>query len=324
MDIEKLYAICLQGNVLKGIEYLKSFRNKDNYIDTLEKQYVERFISNDEVYEINSEDPWIISVISAYFSYYKSVLTNHSAKDSGIKLIENLSKLVTVKDGISLDEIEMELENIFKEKGFSFLGGVTPPYRGPYIWKNTLKKDFKVSLPDSVENVTVYFISEFLMLGWQHFATFGKRHTGGWAKAEGLYYVDNGDEPVNINTTKFQIWFLKHEAQHLSDYKKFPDLNARNLEYRAKLIEIIYHPEPYELIEKFLLRACGNKNLPHPYAEYVIIKQLSSLIFKQDYIVDRKQWRSVESKLLSNAAMELLLYNNKKLYEAGSKTEGVI
>ncbi|WP_459476995.1 hypothetical protein [Clostridium saccharoperbutylacetonicum] len=101
-------------------------------------------------------------------------------------------------------------------------------------------------------------------------------------------------------------------------------MNSRNLEYRAKLIEIIYHPDPYELIEKFLLRACGNKNLPHPYAEYVIIKQLSSLIFKQDYIVDSKQWRSVESKLLSNAAMELLLYNNKKLYEAGSKTEGMI
>jgi hypothetical protein len=124
MDIEKLYAICLQGNVLKGIEYLKSFRNKDNYIDTLEKQYIERFISNDEVYEINSEDPWIISVVSSYFAYYKSVLTNNSVKDLEIKLIENLSKLVTVEDEMSLDKIEMELENIFKEKGFSFFRSI--------------------------------------------------------------------------------------------------------------------------------------------------------------------------------------------------------
>ena len=324
MDIKKLYAICSQGNVLKGIEYIKSFRNRGNDIDKLEKQYAERFISNDEVYEIDSEDPWIIAVISSYYLYFRSVLTNNSIKDSEIKLMEDLSKLVIVNGEISLDKIEMELENIFREKGFSFLGGVTPPYRGPYIWKTTLKKDFNVSLPNSVEKVSVYFISDFLMLSWQHFATFGKHHSGAWAKAEGVYYVDTGNELVDINSTKFQIWFLKHEAQHLSDYKKFPNLDPKNLEYRAKLIEIIYHPNPYELIEKFLLRAYNNKNLPHPYAEYIIIKQLSSLIFNQEYIVDRKQWSSVEAKLLSNVAMELLLHNNKELYEAGSKTEGII
>lgn len=162
------------------------------------------------------------------------------------------------------------------------------------------------------------------MLSWQHFATFGKHHSGGWAKTEGLYYVDNRNEHIDINSTKFQVWFLKHEAQHLSDYKKFPNLNSRNLEYRAKLIEIIYHQEPYELLERFLMQACNNKKLPHPYSEYVIIKQLSSSIFKEGYVGEKKQWRSVESRLISNTAMELLLHNNKKLHEAGCKAEGII
>lgn len=120
MDINKFYSICRQGNVLNAIEYLKEFSNKNKDIDILEKQYVERFLNNNEVYKIDSEDPWIIAVVSAYFSYFRSVLTKTPIEDAENKLMENLSKLVTINGEISLDEIEIELENIFKEKGFSF------------------------------------------------------------------------------------------------------------------------------------------------------------------------------------------------------------
>jgi len=325
MDMQKLYSICWQGNILKAIEYLKTSNEKNNDVAILEKQYEERFLGDNEIYEIDSDDTWIKAVLNSYFCYFRSVLTNNSIEDAENALIASLSKLVNINRETNLDEIESELENIFKEKGYSFLGGVTPPYRGPYIWKTTLKKEFNISLLDSDQVVTVYFISNFLMLSWLHFATIGKHSTGGWARPEGLYYVDNGNEYIDTNSTKFQVWFLKHEAQHLSDYKKFPKLNSINLEYRAKLIEIIYHPEPYNLIEKFLLQSnSNNKALSHPYAAYSIIKQLSALIFGQEYVYEKQQWKNVKSDLISNTATELLLQNSEDLCKAGVDTEGVI
>jgi len=235
-----------------------------------------------------------------------------------------LSKLVTINQDSNLDEIEIVLENIFREKGYSFLGGVTSPFRGPYIWKNTLKKEFNVLLPDGEQEVVVYFISDFLMLSWAHFATMGKHYSGGWAKPEGLYYVNSGIEDIDTNSTEFQVWFLKHEAQHLSDYKLFPNLNGTNLEYRAKLIELIYNPQPYNLIEKFLNQSKNDKSLPHSYAAYSIIKQLSSSIFGQGCVYDKRQWENIKSNIISNTAYELFLQNNKSLYEAGIETEGII
>ena len=326
MDMQKFYSICMQGNVLKAIEYLQTFedsKDNDNDIIMLKRQYPKRFLSNNEIYKINSDDSWVKDVINCYFNYFRSVLTNHSVKDAENDLAANLSALVTVGNS-DLDNIESELKNIFKEKGYSFLGGVTPPYRGPYIWKTTIKKEFDVELPDSSQKVTVYFISDFLMLSWMHFATMGNHYAGGWAASEGLYYVDAGSEHIDVNSAKFQVWFLKHEAQHLSDYKRFPNLNARNLEYRAKLIELIYNPDPYSLIEKFLNESKNDNTLPHPYAAYSIIRKLSSLIFGQEYAYDKEQWKNIECSLISDTAFRLFLQNNKNLCEAGNETEGII
>ena len=56
MEMQKIYSMCLEGNVLKAIEYLKRFKDKSNDIVILEKQYEERFLRDDESYEIDSED----------------------------------------------------------------------------------------------------------------------------------------------------------------------------------------------------------------------------------------------------------------------------
>jgi len=324
LEMTKIYSMCLEGNVLKVIEYLKTLGEKDNDIVKLEKQYEDRFLTNNEVYKIDSDDQWIKDVLNSYFFYFRSVLTDNSVEDSEKKLITSLSKLIDDNKISNLDAIESILEGTFIKKGYSYVGGVTPPYRGPYIWKTTVKKEFNVALPDSEQKVTVYFISDFLMLSWLHFATMGRHCVGGWAKPEGLYYVDNGSEHINTDSDKFQVWFLKHEAQHLSDYKKFPNLNARNLEYRAKLIELIYSPQPHNLIEKFLNQSKNDCDLPHPYAAYSIIKNLSFLIFGQKYVYNMQQWIDIKSNFISNNASKLLIQNNNDLTKAGNKTEGVI
>lgn len=324
MDIHKFYSICLQGKVLEAIEYLRSFKDKNEDFVKLEKQFSNRFLSQEESYKINSEDSWIKNVLKCYLDYFRSVLTQISVEEAEEELIFRLSNILESNKNMDLDEIECELEKIFKEKGYSFLGGVTSPYRGPYIWKTTRKKDFKVLLPGGERKVAVYFISDFLMLSWAHYATMGKHYSGGWAKEEGLYYVNNSNEEVDIDSAEFQVWFLKHEAQHLNDYDKYPNLNGLNLEYRAKLIELIYHPNPYSLIEKFINQSKNDKSLPHPYASYAIIKRLSLLLFGEEYVVDKKLWKKIDAKSISRGALRLFEENEQDLQNMGSDTKGVV
>ncbi len=321
MDIEKFYAKCFQGNVLEAIDYLKSFENNSEDILELERMYIHRFVTQDEVLKFDSEDPWIQEVLKCYYKYYISVLTNNDVQESEKQLTISLAKTLMINEGTDLDEIETKLESIFREKGYFFLGGRTTPYRGPYIWKTTNKEDFLVELPCGNQKLTVFFISEFLMLSWLHFATFGRHHAGGWAKEEGIYYVNTDNKEIDTQSADFQVWFLKHEAQHLSDYAKYPNLEGAGLEYRAKLVELIYYPDTFKKLETFINQSKNDKSLAHPYAAFLIIKGLSNVFFGEEFVGDLEKWRAYDSSSISKEALNLFMENDQALcgenYETG-------
>lgn len=131
----------------------------------------------------------------------------------------------------------------------------------------------KRELPLSKKNLIIYLMDDFLMLSWLHFATFGKRSTGGWAKPDGLYCVRirYGD---TLEDDMYQVSFLKHEAQHVDDYEKYPHLAPWELEYRAKLVELIYGDSD-KLLEKFINEAKNNPDFPHLFASYKIKQQFA-------------------------------------------------
>jgi len=315
MDIKKIYAKCLQGNVLEAIDYLKSFENKSEDIFELERKYIHRFVTQDEVYKIDSEDPWIQGVLQCYYTYFIFVLTNNDVEESENQLAVSLAKILMLNEGTDLDEIETKLEIVFREKGYAFLGGRTTPYRGPYIWKTTKKEDFHVELPCDNQKLTVFFISDFLMLSWLHFATFGRHHAGGWAKEEGIYYVNAGNKEIDTHSADFQVWFLKHEAQHLSDYAKYPNLEGAGLEYRAKLVELIYYPDIFSKLGTFINQSKNDKSLAHPYAAFLIIKGLSNVFFGEEFVGDLEKWRAFDSSSISMEALKLFMENEQALSE---------
>jgi len=43
-----------------------------------------------------------------------------------------------------MDKIEELLAEQFQKRGYYFQGGVTQPYRGPYIWKQQSASFFKI------------------------------------------------------------------------------------------------------------------------------------------------------------------------------------
>ncbi|OIK15588.1 hypothetical protein BIV60_08555 [Bacillus sp. MUM 116] len=327
MDESKLYAYCIQGDVTAAYEYLRSIPEKNEKVQELESKFYQRFFSENPIDDFKSEDSWIQKVLSVYFQYFRSVLTRKSVIEAENQLRRSLSVIIYGYDQEEdLDRLEEQLSVIFNEKGFEFLGGVTPPYRGPYIWKTTAKKDFIVELPDHRQEVTVYFLSDFILQSWAHFATFGEKFAGGWAKPEGLYYVADRPEHKreNLNCKEFQVSYLKHEAQHLSDFFRYPHLQAKDLEYRAKLVELIYEPHSYRLISSFFYEKKNNPFLPHPYSSLIIMKRLSKMAFGVEEIPDLEQWKTVKSESIQDWALRLYEEHTVKLMENGNQTRCII
>ncbi|WP_066064965.1 hypothetical protein [Neobacillus soli] len=327
MDESKFYAYCLQGDVTAAYEYLRSIPDKSKKYQELESRYYHRFFGEKPMYRFKTEDPWIRKVLLIYYQYFTLVLTGKDVEEAESLLALSLEALLPdAHSPTDLDYLEDKLEVIYREKGYSFLGGVTAPFRGPYIWKTTERKKFTVELPHQTQEVTVYFLSNFIMQSWIHFSTFGEKFAGGWAKSEGLYYVN--DRPRNKKTTfessEFQVSYLKHEAQHLSDYSRFPNLSSKDLEYRAKLVELIYESKSIRLLEKFFYESKNDPTFPHPYSSFVIMKRLTQLAFGTDVIQEIDQWKTVDPDSIHEWAWNLYDEHTERLEASGDGIEGFI
>jgi hypothetical protein len=279
--MERYFRYCLEGNVLSAYHYLNDLQTKTEEQQDLIKKYEQIFFTEIPEFTIHSDDPWVQDVISAYYRYFILVLTkkytNEQAEESlYLSLVESVPG-----NPQDMDEVEAALETEFNRKGYHFLGGYTLPYRGPYIWRKQEKKEYEVELPFSKQNMTIYLMDEFLLLSWLHFAAFGLKSTGGWAKADGLYCV-RSRYGETLENDLFQVTFLKHEAQHVDDFKKYPDLSSWELEYRAKLVELIYGKSE-KLLSQFMNEAVNNPAFPHLFAAYKIKQAFNEkdLLFHQ-------------------------------------------
>lgn len=322
--MKKIFYLCVEGDVNKTYECLKSIAYKTSEQSNLEDQYYNRFYKGNPDYKISHEDPWIESVINTYRYYFVEVLTNKALYSvAETNLLERLNRHLPVdKKGTDMNTTEENLEAIFKEKGFYFLGGKVEPHYGPFIWKTTEKRMYHVDIPDTTEAVQVCFLDDFLLLSWLHFATFGEVYAGGWAKEDALYCI-LPNYRNKLDTDVFLVSFLKHEAQHYSDYKQFPMLRAQDLEYRAKLVELIYYTN-YECLEKLLVGAVNNTN-PHNYAAFIILKRLSKHFFNTDAEKQIERWTEINYKEIRQFAKQLFDEHTFMLKSQGVHTiEGII
>ncbi len=302
--MNKFYALCLQGDIQMAIDYLSSIQPRTEEIKELLQLYQDRFYFANFKNCIPIDDPWIKSVTEIYYHYFQSVLTgSKSAENAELELSQQLAQILGEKQFTNIKEIEKQLERVFQEKGYYFLGGVTPPFRGPYIWRQMETLTFDVEIPFAIKSVTVNMMSDFILESWIGFATFNKKMVGGWAKADGLYC--NAKCYENLDGDEFQISYLKHEAQHLYDYEHFPVLTSSELEYRAKLVELIYLKD-HSTLFKFFDEAKNDPDFPHPYASYQIIHHLSKTIFDKKYEPNKIVWSETKYQEISSAARALL------------------
>ena len=261
-------------------------------------------------------DAWLRDALMSYLRYFVGIFERDQPVGAAESVLATelgavTGRIPTGDDDADITAAEADLAIGFTERGYHFLGGRTPPYLGAYIWTRTEDRPFTVTLPrGDPEEVTVHFCHDFLIRGWLHWQTFGAQGAGGWyqqdnpAWPDGLYCVaERYAEPVEENPS-FRVSLLGHEAQHVADHRAFPGLSSAELEYRAKLVELIGFETVDDRLRFFLADAADDPDRPHPFAAHQIVSRLDDRLFGRP--AEASDWDSVAYADVRRQAAALL------------------
>ena len=252
-------------------------------------------------------------ILYCYYLYYKDVCWDKISVEDADKHLEARLREALRADG-EMETLESEIKNRLSAEGIYFLGGRTDQFYSPYIWTSMETRRYDIELPENTLTLSVNFMDGFVSGGWLDYLSLGEIGTGGWVTAGSceLFCVQSA-YAEKIDTPAFNVSFLKHEAQHMADRKYGEDaISSKDLEYRAKLVELLYYPD-ISLFLSFLATADGSdKRLAHSYSEYAIIKALSQRIFGAEYIDGAQAWEG-RIKEIKTAARELYYEHSRRM-----------
>lgn len=233
-DSDVFYGCLLKGDVAEAMRYLARFPEKD----ALYQQYVSVF--EQEAYPVLTEDSRLQEILLIYQRYYRDVFYLHvDAEAAAEAMRDRFVRLFRIGDpDMRLGDIEAgAIAEAFRERSYHFLGGRTGGYWGPYAWKTTESKTYDVALPGGTQPYTVRFLDGFISKSWHDYVSFGAISTGGWTDGDGVIQCVRAS--YNLEDESFTVSLLKHEAQHAMDLAAYPPMSSEDLEYRAKLVELI-------------------------------------------------------------------------------------
>jgi hypothetical protein len=271
----------------------------------------------------NAADPWLREVLLVYLRHFVRVFDGNEPREpsEGV-LVEELAALAgtarTGNDDADVEVAEAALRPRFAARGYEHLGGRTPPHLGPYVWRRTESRSFTVTLPrGEPQEVTVHLMHDFVLRGWLYWSTFGRQGAGGWFKdgepgwADGLYCVrDRYGDPLEDDPA-FRVSLLGHEAQHVADHRAHPNLTSGELEYRAKLVELIGYTSVEDRLRRFLDDARDDPEEPHPHAAHLIVTRLADRLSGQEPA--EVDWASIEYERIARTSQDLLDEDDARL-----------
>ena len=244
---DTLRGIIVKGNLRAAMTYLEQFPETATlYQKSVALYQQEHYLTYDVDAELNE-------ILLAYQKYYRDAFyLELPAEEAVQRLRERLAALFQVASDVSLDKLEEMAGAAFRRKSFHALMGRTSGYYGPYIWKVEELRHYKVELPEGTQDYAVKFLDGFIMKSWLDYISFGETGTGGWSNGDGLIHCVRA--AWDLESEDFQVSLLKHEAQHAMDQARYKDITNKELEYRAKLVELIYSKER-RMLERFVSQA---------------------------------------------------------------------
>jgi hypothetical protein len=270
--------------------------------------------------------PAVAELIAGYQTYWHSQLRKTQSESAAESVLR--TELIRVlrtngeqlSDDATLDQLSDAIVPFIERNGMYALTGVTSPYRELMIWRTQDEKQFPITLTEGRVDVAVAFLDDFVVTGWLHEATCGMRSTGGWATNEKLFALKSR---YDLSSESFTVSYLSHEGQHFFDYKLFPVLEQPELEYRAKLAEIIAtQTDAYlrELLSGFADSAAYGLEAPHSHAEYWLIERLQRKTGVSKLTSTSTKSPTVAALVIRNAAKELLIESSDELRNLGAAT----
>ena len=296
------YGYIIKGDLRSAIAYVKQFPEKSDLYNRFDSVFEHKqYIS----YEVDAE---LNEILVAYQQYYRDVFYLCIAKGQAEnKLKERLAKLLGIIDEhLALCDLEQKcLVDLFESRGFHFLGGKSSGYYGPYIWRTTEYVSYDVELPDGVQNYSVKLLDGFITRSWIDYLSFGEIGPGGWADGDG--YINCVRSAWDIESESFRVSLLKHEAQHARDLKMDKNMSSEDLEYRAKLVELIYSNER-NLLQSFASEADPtDKSNGHAMAAHRILKGFADMLGVDEVSPERLQLEQIQ-------AIARVLFENSMRY----------
>jgi len=286
-------------------------------------EYFARFIDNTETIEDNFGNETVYGIANIYRNYWRVELLKANKERTDTSLYAHLTEyilennLTTLpKDSLGyLLKSDKEMTRIIENEGFQckffWLNGI----QDLLIWKDERRVPTTVELPNGAFDITVVHLDNVLLTGYAGYASFDVRTTGGWAEKEKpiVYCLSIG---YDVTSENYLFSFLKHETTHFADLNNYPKLRSADLEYRAKLIELMYCTQAsiYSRIAEFLNGAsAASETYSHPYADYCIIQDFSQIIFQNNYEDDYEKWLQVDVKTINETATQLFEANEAAL-----------
>jgi hypothetical protein len=320
---DRYISLALQGD-LSQAESLFSSMNPDTAQITdveLAVWFRTRFIEQSEDLSPGTGDAFTDAVVSAYRNYWILTLMGEMSSQEGEDFLESSLHQVLSRQynagfsGRAASVFEL-IGDIFDEKGVHYLDTPAPPLRDLFLWKTEQNRKYSVRLTDRTQKVSVTFINDMYSMGWKQYATLGLVATTGWVEDGHLYCVERAYDRGSEN---FEVSYLKHEGRHLVDFEHFPELQSADLEYRAKLTELVFaSTTTRQLLDDFTSKSAPNPASPHAHANYRVTREVYREMYGEPFPESGNPWQEVSTQSVSSAARNLL-QRDTEIMQAGGQ-----
>jgi hypothetical protein len=278
------------------------------FLQLKKRHYLARFVHKTERFEPVSSDETVEAIVGAFRRHWNDRLTQGTATDEDLhaELAQILSEAGHPTDGTSEDVfsgVTHRIEAAGLHVAFFHLNGAI----GLKIWDHETTEHRRVELPDETIDVEVVHVAGYRVRGLNSYATLEEYADGGWVTQGRKVYCNS--EEYDFESEAFHVSFLKHEGMHYADIGNHPNLSAADMEYRAKVVELMYSTDAqiYTVLQAFLTEAdATDRTSGHGYANHVITANLSKVLFEEeDVVTDMDRWRAVAHPRINTAATTL-------------------
>ncbi len=249
------------------------------------------------------EDPFAHDVLRTYQDYWWRALAAPTRRDVlAVQLEQRLRALLgaSAATAADMDALEALLAKELERRGFHALLGWTMPLRELMVWRKQDTRRVNVALPEGQHTVEVEYLDDFISRGWSFYGRCERGSAGGWATDRKLsavvpaYRKDGG-----LESEAFQVVFLGHETQHFADQNRFPGMASWELEYRAKLVELIQgETVSAKRLRGFITAQGDDPDSPHTYANKRLVADLRAKLGAEPAAVPRPRLQTAARELL--------------------------